>query len=329
MAEEDKSGRKNESQDLNAGGESRKPEREDEPTGEDPQRAEGKKKKRGRQKKRNKDLKSKATGVGLKISVDGDSTPANKKIVFDDSNLPSDDDNDADATNDQHKDESSKPKDSIHDEGNNEDDEDDAVEEVKGKTARDDAMDQLETEAKQSLKTKKKRKRKQRKQKVKEANASDDEDMDADFFAQLDSVRKEEFEERKKLDQLAAREASKGKHTTFVFEKNQNDNEAMSDPVQIDENIQVVVLENPSSSSQAIQYSSFPSTSNSEKALMYSRNRLINGTDRGAGAEELKRKRNRSGPSIEPWKRARQKLSMGRSRLTKGKPAAFFKKKKR
>jgi len=284
----------------------------------------------------------------LKISVEADSAaPTNKKIVFDDSNLPpaDDDDDDDDDGRDHEVKSNSKLATTEQDEEN--EDNDDAVEEVKGKAARDEVMDQLKTEEKQSLKTKKKRKRKSRKEEGKDAalktakdkdkdnDGSDDDDdddeeeMDKDFFAQLDSVRKEEDVEKKELEKSVARAAAKGKHTTFVFAQNKEDDAALSDPVQIDENIQVVVLKNPSTSEANMDSNSFATTSTiSKKALLYSRNQLNDGSDPGAGSQEMKRKRNRSGEEIQPWKRARQRLSMGRSRMTKGKPAAFFKKKK-
>lgn len=272
-----------------------------------------KKKRNARKKKQKEELKSKATGTGLKISVD--SAPKKNKIVFDDSNLPSEDDDDND------------DKDSTNNQRLNaglasqqdESDDDDAVEEVKGTAARDEALDQLETEAKQSLKTKKKRKRKPRKEKVEKDYDDEDAEMDDDFFAQLDSVREAEMKEQQALDESAAREAMKGKHTTFVFAKNKSDEDGSSDPVDINENIQVVVLNNSNIGEKDAL---------SEKALTYSRNRLTSGADPLEGAAELKRKRMRSGPEIQPWKRAKKGLAMGRSRLRKGKPSAFFKRKR-
>jgi hypothetical protein len=123
----------------------------------------GNNKKKIQQKKRKEDLKSKNTGVGLKISLDNSSsskiTPTNRKIVFDDTNLPSendDDDNDNDNDNEQ----GENPTDSK--EEDDDDDDDDAVEEVQGKAAREKLLEQLKTEEKQSLKSKKKKKRKPR-----------------------------------------------------------------------------------------------------------------------------------------------------------------------
>mmetsp|Transcript_111922 Transcript_111922/g.229164 ORF Transcript_111922/g.229164 Transcript_111922/m.229164 type:complete len:339 (+) Transcript_111922:128-1144(+) len=291
----------------------------------------GKSKKKELRKQRKEQLKSKTTGVGLKISVDNDSAPTNKKIVFDDTNLPSDEDHNDDNENEQSGEKLSAQSIKQKDE-DNDDDDDDAVEEVQGKAARDEVMDQMKTEEKQSLKTKKKRRRKSRKLKTKQSdddNDNDDDDMDEDFFAQLDTVRKEELKEKKELEKSLARDAAKGKHTTFVFAQNESDDRALSDPMQINENIQVVVL-NESSEVTGGNNNSFVSNSSvSKTALLYSRNALKDGSDPNAGVAEMKRKRNRSGAEVQPWKRARQRVVMGRSRMTKGKPAAFFRKKKR
>jgi hypothetical protein len=175
--------------------------------------------------------------------------------------------------------------------------------------------------------------------------------LDEDFFAQLDVVRKEEDEERKELEMIAARAAAKGKHTTFVFSQNNTDNDTImnSEPVQIDDTIQVVVLKNQSTNSNATTISgssSFTATTSSisKTALLYSRNLLIDGTDTNhsssandnnrSGTRQTsnnnikKRKNNRSGEEIKPWKRAKKQPSLGSSRMKKGRPAAFFRKKR-
>jgi len=342
MAEKNIRGRKKDKQEKNEDGgqqEARQSEVKDDLKEKEQQTqtsAKGKNKKKATRKQLKEEIKTKTTGVGFKISVDMDSAPTNRKTVFDDSNLPTDEDDNDDSTHDKRKD--VKLISGIPTE-EEEDNDDDIVEEVQGKAARDEALDQIKTEAKRSLKTKKKRKRKPRKEKTEEAatksqeyndNEDDHEKMDADFFARLESVRKVELKERKELKKSAARSALKGRHTTFIFAKNKDDDETVNDPVQINENIQVVVLKNPSSTSEVIGNSYFvPNTSISKKALLYSGNLLKDGSDNAAGAIEMKRKRNRSGEDIQPWKRARQRLSMGRSRLTRGKPAAFFKTKKR
>ena len=318
----------------------------------------GNNKKKIQQKKRKEDLKSKNTGVGLKISLDSSSsskiTPTNRKIVFDDTNLPSEnDDDDDDNSNEQGK----KPTDAKDDDDN--DDDDDAVEEVQGQAAREKVKEQLRTEEKQSLKSKRKKKRKPRKNAGEKSNKKskqtvvgdkdddeDDEDLDEDFFAQLDVVRKEEDKERKELEMIAARADAKGKHTTFVFSQNNADDDAVmnSEPVQIDDNIQVVVLKNQSTHSNATTISGSSSFATqttatiSKTALLYSRNQLIDGTDTNHSSSAndnnrsnnniKKRKNNRSGEEIKPWKRAKKQPSLGSSRMKKGRPAAFFKKKR-
>eukprot|EP00536_Pseudo-nitzschia_multiseries_P015593 jgi/Psemu1/43164/gm1.43164_g len=293
-------------------------------------------KKKELQKQRKEQLKSKTTGVGLKISVASEAA-VNNKIVFDDSNLPASDDNDNDneSNNDNEEEPSEVPatRDAKeNEEQEEEEDDDDAVEEVKGSAARDEVLDQMKTEERQSQKSKKKKKRK-RKDRTKQKEAekeygSDDDDMDDDFFAHLDSVREKEAREEQKA-QKTSRAIARGKHTTFVFAENKDEDEGAAapprDPVPIDDALQVVVLRDPSSSTP----SGGPAPI-SDAALACSRNRLTNGSDPGAGPTEAKRKRNRSGEEAQPWKRvARPRLAMGRSRMTKGKPAAFFTKKKR
>merc|ERR1712238_352393 len=128
---------------------------------------------------------------------------------------------------------------------------------------------------------------------------------------------------------MEVRAAAKGKHTTFVFPQNtkENHNEGMtSEPVKIDENIQVVVLKNPSTTSTS-----------SKTAHIYSRNQLLDGSDSnnsndnrfggGRTNDSKKRQKNRSGEEIKPWKRAKKQLPLGRSRMKKGGPATFFRKK--
>jgi len=291
-------------------------------------------KKKPREKKRKEELKSKATGLGLKISLDQNPAPgSNNKIVFDDTNLPTGDDSTGESV---HSASEERRKDSNKDDGNDDDDDDDdddAVEEVQGKAARDEALDQMKTEAQQSLKSKKKRMRKARVEKTEAPSpqkAGDDEsgdgddDMDEEFFAQLESAREAESEKKKELlDKSAAR--AKGRHTTFVFERNEGDARAVSEPVEIDESIQVVVLKNPSTGTSSFM----TDTAISKRALVYSRNNIEDGSDRMAGEAEMKRKRNRSGEETQPWRRARPRLAMGRSRLKKGKPAGSFTRRRR
>mmetsp|Transcript_29613 Transcript_29613/g.33215 ORF Transcript_29613/g.33215 Transcript_29613/m.33215 type:complete len:376 (-) Transcript_29613:104-1231(-) len=322
----------------------------------------GNNKKKLTKKQQKEALKSRNTGVGIRISIESSgperkAIPSNKKSNFDDTNLPSED-NDHDNDNDQEE----KEVDVVNEKDVEENDDDiDAVEEVQGQVAREEVIEQLKTEEKQSLKSKKKRKRKSKEKSnktiksIRKSTQKDDEDIDQDdeddeeldenFFAQLDVVRQEEDKKRKETELMEVRAAAKGKHTTFVFPQNtkENENEGMtSEPVKIDENIQVVVLKNPSTTSTTTTTgvsSSFGTTSTlSKTALIYSRNQLLDGSDsnnandnRSGGGrknDSKKRKNNRSGEEIKPWKRAKKQLPLGRSRMKKGGPATFFRKKR-
>jgi len=307
-------------------------------------------------KKRKEKLKSKNTGVGLKIPIDSSITKSkpqasSNKIVFDDSNLPPLEDDDTDGISLTDKGEEDKGGD------DNGDDDDDAIEEVLGSAAREEITEQLKTEEKQSLKSRKRRKRnakkrgsiKKSKKGGDEKTDDDDKELDDEFFSQLDAVRGEEFKERKELQMLEAR-AAKGKHTNFVFSKNHSenyDNDEYSEPIKVGDNMSVMVLKNLSTISNVTTKevsSTFGSISTiSNTALVYSRNQLIDGSDASSGAKSkksnerrdpaiddrsTKRQKNRSGEEIRPWKRAKQKLSLGRSRMRQGRPATFFRKKR-
>merc|ERR1712238_185952 len=121
----------------------------------------GNNKKKLTKKQQKEALKSRNTGVGIRISIESSGperkeTPSNKKQNFDDTNLPSED-NDHDNDNDQEE----KKIDVVNEkEVEGTDDDNDAVEEVQGQVAREEVIEQLKTEEKRSLKSKKKRKRK-------------------------------------------------------------------------------------------------------------------------------------------------------------------------
>jgi len=312
------------------------------------------------EKRRKEKLKSIQTGVGLRISIDSSitgskATSSNKLRSANDEYV-----------NDNAR-EQSKSTDMKDNEAKDDGDDDDDIEEVPGQTAREDVIEQLKTEEKLCLQSRKQRKRKARnrnssenqcntaikltktsRQKNDEKNGNDDdgenEELDEEFFAQLDVVRGEEVKERKETEMLKARTSVKGKHTNFVFSTNQSEG-VNSEPVKIDENIQVVVLKNLSTTSNSIIKgvgSSFGIASTlSKTALIYSRNQLIDGSDsnianynKSSGGQNnntdvnRKRKSHRSDEETKPWKRAKQQMSLGRSRMKKGRPAIFFRKKR-
>ena len=266
-----------------------------------------------RKKKQKAVLKSKNTGVGLSISI-GESAKSqgNKKIVFDEDNLPEieADDIDTEDANDQTQSTGPTKPDT------EDDDDDDAIEEVKGSAAREEIIEQLKSEEKLSLKTKKKRKRKERKvEKVEE----EDEDLDDDFFAELEAVRAEEAAERAAIKA----KKPKGKHTTFVFQESEQGQADESAPQKKSHGIQVVVLpEEGTVADSAI--TAIPAEELSETAILFSRGGLLDGADRG------KKRKNKTAPkrADTSWKRSRKVglLAGGRFRPRggHGRPAANF-----
>lgn len=262
-----------------------------------------------RQQQRNEALKSKNTGVGLKISLD---TNPNQKIVFGDDEEISD-------IEEQEK-EPEEPKKNSNEE-EEDDDEDGDVEEVKGQEAREEILEQLKNEERQALKPKKRKKRKERKQVEEEKEEEEEEDFDDSFFAQLDSAREEaQQEEQRKYH-------PKGKHTTFVFQ--QEKEPLSSTPKDMDHDIQVVVLNNTAEDATTNTLFDVPPNKLSEEALLYSRIRLLDGSDDQPNPASSKRKRKQE----TTWKRSRKMnhLTLARARVNRrggrGRPAANFAKK--
>ena len=210
--------------------------------------------------------------MGLKISIDS-SASNKKKITFDDDDIV---------------DEIPPVAEEVVETGNDpseevdNDDDDDMVEEVQGQTAREEILEQLQSEEKQSLRSKKKRKKRERKPREEEEEDKDDEDFDEEFFAQLEAAKAQEKEKLEK-------KRGKGKHTAFVFA--QDDNIIDERPREADHNIQVVVLKDPSEDSTLNAITAVPTNALSNDALIFSRSRLVNGSDGIArGATGKKRK---------------------------------------
>eukprot|EP00980_Cylindrotheca_fusiformis_P015064 scaffold4157_cov136-Cylindrotheca_fusiformis.AAC.14 len=255
--------------------------------------------KKTRRQKLNEELKSKATGVGLKISVD--TTPKNNKIVFDDV-----------------VDEPEPPvekQEVIANDEYDEDEEDDAVEEVKGQAAREEILEQLDTEAKYSVHSKKKRKKKEKPKEVKEEEEEEEEFDDA-FFAELEAAR---AEEKKQLED----KKPKGKHTAFVVA--QSDQGISERPREVDENIQVVVLKDSAQDSTVSAITAVPTNALTQNALLYSRNRLVSGSD-GVARSALGKKRKWQPDNT--WKRSKKMKNLVRVNRKGGRlaPANFAKK---
>jgi hypothetical protein len=234
--------------------------------------------------KRDEELKSKATGVGLEISVD--SSLKKSKTVFE--NTPLDDEVEPETVVQQE----------VPPKEEDDDDDDDAVEEVQGQAAREEIQEQMDAEEKFSVRSKKKRKQKERK--PKEEEEEDNDNFDDDFFAQLESAR---AEEQKKVEG----KKTKGKHTAFVF--SQEDKDSDERPREVDQNIQVVVLHDSVQDSTANAITAVPTNALSHEALQYSRGQLVNGSDGVArGATGKKRK----WQPDNTWKRSKKMNNMVR-----------------
>ncbi|CAJ1958826.1 unnamed protein product [Cylindrotheca closterium] len=242
---------------------------------------------KARKQQKKEAMKSKATGVGLKISIEAAATK-NKKIVFGDDEDVEDEpvEEEGEPENDDNEEES-------------DDDDDDAIEEVTGSKAREDILEQLNVEEKLATKSKKKRKKRERKQVEDEEGESDDE-FDEAFFAELEAAKAEEQRE-------LAKTKRKGKHTTFVVSHDEDD---MDDtPREVDDNIQVVVLKNPLQDSTANAIAAVPTNKLSQQATMFSRGSLDNGSDGVArGATGKKRK----WQVDNTWKRSKKMKNMVR-----------------
>lgn len=269
--------------------------------------------KKTKKQQRTEELKSKNTGVGLKISIDSASSNK-KKTVFDDDEIPE---------MEEDKEQVAEPT-LEDDDASDDDDDDDAVEEVQGQAAREKVLEQIKAEEEQAVRPKKKKKRKERKEEEKADEEEDEEDFDENFFMQLDTVRAAQEEK--------AKQKPKGKHTTFVFQQQEGQNKR-SEKV-VDHNIQVVVLkanaEDQDTTENAIL--TVPTNALSKEALLYSRSQLVDGSDARSpdGTTGDKRKRQQE----TTWKRSRKMnhLTLARARVNrrggKGRAAPNFAKKR-
>ena len=245
---------------------------------------------KARKQQKKEAMKSKATGVGLKISIDA--SPKNKKkIVFGDDGDVEDEpvEEEREPENDDKEEDSEK----------SDDDDDDTVEEVTGSKAREEIMEQLNVEEKLATKSKKKRKKRERKQADDDEGESDD-DFDKDFFAELEAAKAEEQKELATTKRL-------GKHTTFVVSHDEDDVD--DTPREVDDNIQVVVLKNPLQDSTANAIAAVPTNKLSQQATLFARGCLSNGSDGVArGATGKKRK----WQVDNTWKRSKKMKNMVR-----------------
>lgn len=275
-----------------------------------------------RRQRKKEDLKSKLTGLGLSIDIDKSPENKNKKIVFDD-DLEDVETAEKETDLNEVTDEDRKVNNSAEtsDSATKDDDLDDMVEEVKGSSAREEILQQLEAEEKGKIKAKAKRKRKER-QKPQVEEPDEGEDFDDAFFEQLEVAKSTEREKEK----LESRK-EKGKHTTFVFDESDkaSSKQAMQ-AKQVGHNIQVVVLPEQDSVDIEDAITAVPTSAWTEEALLYSRSSLTDGADRGG----KKRKRNSPVLPDTSWSRSRKMnlittpKARENRRAGRGRPAANF-----
>ena len=272
---------------------------------------------REKRRQQRESLKAKNTGTGLSISTGkgSNNTPKNKKIVFDD-DLVLEQDNEVDEAVETNITETTTKQDDDEHSDDDDDDDDDAVEEVKGDTARSQILEQMESERTEALRTtaKKKKKRKERPSKKVVDDEDDDDDndeFDEDFFAQVDTVMEEE-KKKAKLEHVKPQ----GKHTTFVFDEEEQPSATLDNPQDVDHNIQVVVLNEPESTAQLLPIMK----PISKEALLFSRNSISSGPDNTpVGSFNGKKRQRKDAPT---WKRSKKMKSLA----ARGRNKAFFSK---
>lgn len=232
-------------------------------------------------------LRSKSTGVGLSIDIAESTGKTNKKIVFDEDpnfeDLPADSDKEDREAVEAHV---------------GDDSDDDAVEEVKGTIAKEQAHEQRIAEREVAkVSTDLKASKRKRKSRLEKKVAEDKEDFDEDFFDQLDAEMEEQRENKKK-DRKGSddSEKPKGRHTTFVAD------EKASVPVKVGENIEVVVLQ-----SDPVREGT-TSMPVSKAAVLFSRGQLVDGCD--MVSEKQIRKAKKAGQDVlqrtSTWKRSKK-----------------------
>mmetsp|Transcript_92148 Transcript_92148/g.137961 ORF Transcript_92148/g.137961 Transcript_92148/m.137961 type:complete len:306 (+) Transcript_92148:43-960(+) len=268
--------------------------------------------KKSKKKQVKEELKSKNTGVGLKIDISAPDEAKNKKIVFDEDVALAEEDDIPEIQDNAPPDEHEADEEGHADDSDDADD--DAVEEVQGNSAREAMLEKMKEEEKFALRSKKKKKRKERTKEnededkdnqteSKDKEENDIDEFDDDFFVQLANAKEQEMQEKSKSQR-------KGKRTTFVFE-NEGEND-VSAPRRLDHNIQVVVLNNPVEDNTSNAIAAVPVNALSKEALIYSRGSLANGSDVDGPA----RKKRKGGKREVPWRRSKKMnlLAIGRVR---------------
>jgi hypothetical protein len=244
-------------------------------------------------------LRLKSTGLGLSISAksaDDDQTASsiNRKIVFNNQDDVNDDANSEAGLaieDDTELAVSSHQLNSAARSDDDQDDDDDAVEEVQQTAARDQLEEQRSLE-RRSARAAEVKSKKRRKRKIGPTIETKDDtalQADCDFFSELDAELAGE-RKRKRKERVDDAKPS-GTHTTFV-----TDGDDVRKPIQVDDNIQLVILD-------AMEKSN--SVPISETALLYSRGRLLGGTvELSAKKKHQAKKAGRKTTENDGWKRS-------------------------
>jgi hypothetical protein len=274
-----------------------------------------------------------AAKARLSGAIQSSNAQKNKKIVFDD---------DAPEADGQSAGEES---DNLEEEGNANDDiqavaddsDDENVEEVTGRSARESTQKLRDVErkmAKDSTAQKKKRKKNVDVTKPEDpeegSDIDDDDEVDElltdDFLAMVDSERADQLQKAKQDKKKRKLQEKKriGKHTTFVVDGDYNMIDA---PQKKSQNIEVVALGGVGSHSDDIVddhsrqhlISATLGTAPSKAAIAFARGSLSSGTPMSRGSSGKKR----TSKKEETWKRSRKMNSLV-ARSRPGTAAAFF-----
>jgi hypothetical protein len=239
----------------------------------------------------------------------------NKKIVFDEDDVhESDVDANNDADVDNAVDNTALPA--------AESDEDDAVEEVKGSTARESTQKVREVERQIAKETTSKKKRKKKESARVEEDEQDapPEEFSDDFFKVLDEERadKQQLAKQQKKQQKLEKKIL-GKHTTFVVE---DENNLMDAPKKFGQNIEVIALgsgqtdEDDQDEEDRRNLLSATLGSTSAASTLFARGQLTGGASMTRSCESRKR----GTKDDEAWKRSKVKVY----RSGPGRAALFF-----
>lgn len=245
-------------------------------------------------------------------------SPKNKKIVFGDDGIQTQNNEIEAVENDDVSDKENSNEDE-NDESESGDD-DDAVEEVKGSAARESTQRLRESERMTAKDSMSKKKRKKKDDVAPAADAENDDEsseseneneagddlLTENFFTKVDSERADKLQQTKKeekMKRVQQKQKRLGKHTTFVAEGGYK----MTDtPHKKDQNIEVVTIGYGETSESTIMSATL-GTAPSKAAIAFARGSMTCGTSKERGSDSRKRK----SKNEETWKRSRKVNTLG------------------